>query len=102
MPPRARKTPLKVVPAGAKTPRRRQSVKQAAESGSRRELLVAMRDRVALQIDDPNCPPRDLAALTRRMSEFAKEIEALDTAAREEAAENAGPADDEVFDASAI
>lgn len=103
MPPRARKTPLKVVPAGAKASQpRRQTVKQAAESGSRRELLVAMRDRVAKQIDDPNCPARDLAALTRRMSEFAKEIEALDAAAREEAEENAGPAPDEPFDASAI
>jgi hypothetical protein len=101
----APRNPLKVVPVGAKVPRsrgRRQTVKQAAESGSRRDLLVAMRGRVATQIDDPNCPPRDLAALTRRMSEFAKEIEALDAADREEAEENAGPAPDEAFDASAI
>lgn len=79
MPPRARKAPLKVVPQGARA-RRQKSVRQAAESGSARELLVAMRTRLAVQIDDPNTPARDLAALTRRMWEFAKQIEALDAA----------------------
>jgi len=82
MPPRARKTPLKVVTETTPAPRSRKrlTVRQAAESGNRRELLVAMRARIAADIDDPNTPARDLAALTRRLSEFAKEIEAMDAA----------------------
>lgn len=80
MPPRPRKTPLKVVPRNARARPRRVTVKDAAETGDRRKLLVAMRARIAAAIDNPDTPPRDLAALTRRMSEFAKEIEALDAA----------------------
>lgn len=53
---------------------------QAASDGSRRELLVAMRDRVAKTVEDPNTPPRDLAALTRRLLEISNEIEAIDAA----------------------
>lgn len=53
-------------------------VKAAAESGDRRELLVAMRDRIAVAVENPRTPPRDLAALTRRLLEIAKDLEAMD------------------------
>jgi hypothetical protein len=56
---------------------RRLSVAQAAESGDRHGLLVAMRDRIAKTISDPDCPPRDLSSLSRRLQEIAKEIDQL-------------------------
>ena len=77
------------------------SVTQAAESGTRRELLVAVRDRIAKSIESPECPPRDLAALTRRLMEIAKDIEAIDLAAKQEA-EKGGAVPDEAFDPAAI
>ena len=77
------------------------SVAQAAESGDHRALLVAMRERVATAVSAPDCPPRDLAALTRRLQDISKEIAALDHAEKAEA-ERGGPVEDEAFDASAI
>lgn len=71
------------------------SVSEAAESGTHRQLLVALRNRVATQVADVLCPPRDLAALTRRLQEIAKEIEAIDAADRQEAAENDEAPDEE-------
>lgn len=53
------------------------SVAQAAK-GTQRELLVAMRDRIATAVTNPDCPPRDLAALTKRLADIAKEIESID------------------------
>ena len=80
-------TPLKVVGGRqpGRTPRTRKpaaakTVKEAAQSGTPRELLVAVRDRIAGDIDNRSTPPRDLAALTRRLLEIAKEINALDAA----------------------
>ena len=72
---------LKVVKDGtpARPSRRRPAtVKAAAEGGSRRELLCALRARIAADIDNQNTPPRDLAALSRRLLEIAKDLEALD------------------------
>lgn len=60
-----------------------------------------MRARVAKAVEDPNTPARDLAALTRRLLEIAKEIEAIDVAAEEDA-DGAQPAADEDWDASTI
>lgn len=76
------------------------SVTDAAAVGSRRDLLVAMRSRVATAVEDPNTPARDLAALTRRLMEIAKDIEVLDVRESEEA--DSGAAIDEAFDAEAI
>ena len=70
---------LRVVPPSERR-KRKPTVTQAATGGDRRELLVALRDRVAKTVEDPNCPPRDLAALSRRLQEIAKEIEAIDAA----------------------
>ena len=55
-----------------------QSVAKAAKSGEHRALLVAMRDRIAETVTKPDCPPRDLASLTRRLQDIAKEIESID------------------------
>lgn len=61
-----------------------QTVLQAAETGNHRALLVAMRDRIAKTVSDPKCPPRDLAALTRRLQDIARELEQIDQRIREE------------------
>ena len=52
-------------------------VKAAADTGSRRALLVALRDRISLDID-AGVPPRDLASLSLRLLVIAQEIEAVD------------------------
>ena len=63
-------------------PRRRKpaTVQSAAEGGSRRELLTALRSRIATGIDNPNTPARDLAALSLRLLDIARELELLDAA----------------------
>ena len=93
--------PLRAVKAGEATQGRRQSVAEAAASGSHRELLVAMRERVARTVSDPDCPPRDLAALTRRLQDIAKEIEGIDLRLKEEAREG-GVVSDEEWNSAAI
>jgi hypothetical protein len=90
--------------AGAPAPRRRQirkTVAKAAATGDRRELLVALRERIATTVSDPECPPRDLSSLTRRLQEIAKEIEQLDIAESETRSVIART-DDERWDATAI
>lgn len=64
--------------------KRKKSITEAAATGTVREQLAALRDRVAKTVEDPNCPPRDLAALSRRLMEITKEIAAIDAQAREE------------------
>ncbi len=77
------------------------TVAQAVESGTRRDELVTMRARIARAIDDPDIRGADLAALTRRLLEASKELEALDKAAEEEG-HGADVSPDEDWDASAI
>jgi hypothetical protein len=92
---RAVKTGDKAVPVRPKT------VAQAAKSGKQRELLVAMRDRIAETLSG-DCPPRDLASLTKRLQDIARDIAALDAA--EAAAQSSADLDDydDAFDPAAI
>jgi len=84
-------------------PTKPKTITEAAEAGDQRELLVAMRRRVAATVQDPACPPRDLAALTRRLQEIGREIEALDAKAKQEAAEDGDTGTpDEDWDSEAI
>lgn len=96
---RARK-PLRVVtPDEVPTPPvHNKSVTQAAVGGDPHELLVAMRDRIAEAVEDRNTAARDLAALTRRLREIARDIEAIDVAREQEGRDGNGPASDEAFD----
>lgn len=80
--------------------RKPKSVTEAADQGSTRELLVATRTRIAKAVEDPNTPARDLAALTKRLFEVVRDIEAID--ARDEQELDAGDVEDEAFDADAI
>lgn len=79
-------------------------VSEAAANGNRLELLVAMRARVASAVESADTPPRDLAALTRRLLEIANEIAAIE--AQMELAEDsiaaAAAMPDEEFDGTAI
>ena len=99
----ARKSPLRPVAPGEKAPvRKPKTVTEAASSGSTRDLLVAMRDRIAVAVENPNTPARDLAALTKRLAETVRDIEAIDAREAEEVADSASRATDSAFDASAI
>lgn len=104
MPPRARKAaPLRVVADGEAPPQpvKPKTVTEAADKGTTRELLVAMRARIAKAVEDPNTPARDLAALTKRLVEVVRDIEAIDAREQQEA-ERGGPVSDEAFDAAAL
>ena len=91
----ARKPALRSVGADEAPVATKLSVAQAAATGNHRSLLVAMRERIAKTVSDPDCPPRDLAALTRRLQDIAKEIEAIDLRAKEEGADANDVAGDE-------
>jgi len=95
------KSSLRAVKPGEKpTVRsRRLSLTEAARSGSQRDLLVAMRDHLAQAIS-AGCAPRDLAALTKRLQDIVKDIEAIDVRAAAEV--RGGAAVDDSFDASVI
>lgn len=106
MPPRARKTALRAVnedeTAATEIPPKRLNVAGAAEGGTRRDLLVAMQSRIAKAIDSPDTPPRDIAALSRRLMEIAKEIEIIDFADGDDDIGRAAATADEGWDESAI
>jgi len=85
---------VRAVADDERAPKKDLTVSQAASGGSHRDLLVAMRSRIARTVSDPDCPPRDLAALTRRLQDIAKEIESIDLRAKEEATEDGATPDD--------
>lgn len=92
---------LRAVKTSEPAKRTPMTVADAAKSEDQRKLLVAMRDRIAKAVSDPDCPPRDLASLSRRLQEIAKEIAAIDQRMKREIAD--GGADvDEAWDDSAI
>lgn len=98
---RARKSPLRVV-AADEIPPAPKSVTEAAEQGTTRELLVAMRARIAKAVEAESTPPRDLAALTKRLIEVAHDIETIDARDGQEAESVARRDRDDSFDAAAI
>lgn len=83
-------------------PPRPKTVTEAADAGTTRELLVAMRGRLATAVENPNTPARDLAALSKRLVEVVRDIEAIDARAEQEASESASSTSDAAFDAAAI
>lgn len=94
--------PLRVAKPGEKPVKAQpKTVTQAASNGTTRELLVAMRDRTAKAVEDPNTAARDLAALTKRLMEIVRDIEAIDARQREEGGD-APEVEDGTFDASAV
>ena len=99
----ARKAPLRVAKPGEKAaPAKPKSVTEAATAGTHKELLVAMRARIAEAVEHPNTPARDLAALTKRLADVAREIEALEAREAEEVSDRGSEVEDGTFDASAV
>ena len=96
----AAREPLRAVKPGERRPSRprAKSVTQAAARGTTRELLVAIRTRVAKAVEDADTPARDLAALTKRLVDVAHDIEAIDAREQQEASKS-GPTADETWSA---
>ena len=69
-------------------------VSEAAAHGSKRDLLVALRDVIAGEIDD-GVPARDLASLSLRLINTVSEIEAIDAATNGDDVGNAAALPDE-------
>lgn len=77
------------MPQEASRPR---SVAVAARSGSKLNTLLALRDRIAKEIQNPDCPAREIASLSKRLMEVMGEIETVEAQDRErEAKRTAGP-----------
>jgi hypothetical protein len=53
------------------------TVTQAAAEGTHRELLVALRARVAAAVQQPTCNPVALAALSRQLVLISKELSVI-------------------------
>lgn len=99
----ARKAPLRAVKPDEKVVAAKpKTVTQAAAGGDTRELLVAMRSRIAVAVEDPITPARDLAALTKRLSDIAIAIAAMDAADEQEASGDAAEVEDGDFDAASV
>lgn len=62
---------------------RSRRVSNAAASGDRRRLLVAMRNLIAEKLDEGSISSRDLASLTKRLADISADIEAIDKASNE-------------------
>ena len=93
--------PLRAVMADEKPVAARQkNVAEAARSGNQRDLLVAMRDRIAETVVKPDCPPRELAALTKRLQDIVRDIASLDALNEQQVA--ASDTVENTFDAEAL
>jgi hypothetical protein len=75
---------------------KRLTVQQAASEGTHRELLVALRARIAAAVASPSCNPVALAALSRQLVLLSKEISVID--AREDDADGEAAIPDEPWD----
>lgn len=87
-----------VVPISSKQKQQYGSIRTAAE-GDERALLVALRDRVADDLD-AGVPARDLASLSKRLMEIQREIRAIDAAEDGDDVGNAAATPDESFSPS--
>jgi len=78
--------PLRVVKPNEKpsAKSRPKTIAEAAKSGTPRQLLEAMRDLVSETLLKPNCPPREIAALTKRLQDIVHDIEAFDARSGED------------------
>jgi len=88
-------TKLTAVGPDDKPLRKVASVSDAIEFGTRLDELLQMRKVIASRVDDENTSARDLAALTKRLSEVSKEIEALRKQWAEEAHESEVSSDEQ-------
>ena len=59
------------------------AISRAAESGDSLEMLRALRRRLAKAVENERTPPRDLAALSRRLVDIDRDIKAAEAAEQE-------------------
>lgn len=81
-------------------PAKRKTITEAAESGTRREMLASMRLRITQALDDPKCHPRDLASLTRRLDDIDEKIRAIDAVIEGDDIDEAASTPDEEWSAN--
>ena len=81
-------------------PLRPKTIAEAVESGSTLDVLRLTRARIARTLDDPNCPPRDQASLSRQLTSMGKEIEAIESRSQED--DPVAQVEDGKFNAAAI
>ncbi len=96
------RAPLRAVTADDAPPPKPKTIIEAAADGTHLELLTALRERLAVAVQNPTCPPRDLAALTRRLQEIAREIEAINAGGDEDDITAAAETPDATWDGEAI
>lgn len=98
----AKSRPLHAVKASDAPPQPSKplTLEQAVETGDYLKILVAQRREIAQAIPEEKGPAK--AALHRQLSIIAKEIEAMEDKAKQEAIENGDPVEDEAWDSEAI
>jgi hypothetical protein len=84
---------LRAVAPGEK-PQKRLTVTQAAAQGDHREMLVALRARIAKAVEAADCPPVALAALSRRLEAISQELSVLEATGEDPIAEAARTGDE--------
>ena len=97
-----RKSPLRAIRPDEAPKLSPRTIEEASVAGSALDELKLTRARIARTLDDPNCPPRDLASLSKRLMEIGREVEAIEAKARQEADEDGDATPDEEWDAEAI
>jgi tryptophanyl-tRNA synthetase len=103
----ARSSGLRAVKPGEKRaqrgrPKRKPTLSEAAASDDQRALLVALRARIAKALEDPECKPPAMAALSRRLQEIGKEIAAIDRDLEADRESDGDGGASEAWDSSAI
>lgn len=77
------------------------TIEEASQRGDELSELRLTRVAIARKLDDPNCQARDMASLSKRLMELAREIAAVEARMAEEA-EDAEVVGDEAWDEEAI
>jgi hypothetical protein len=93
---------LRSVAPGEAEATKPKTVAQAAAYGTDLEMLVALRARIAKSIDDASTPARDLAALSRRLTDIARDIKTLQSEDGHDDISDATRIPDEAFDAATV
>jgi len=73
-------------------PKFKMTVTHAAEHGTLRDVLVALRDVLAGALDDDRTQPRDISSLVLRLKEISAEVAAMDDRAKDQARQPPGDA----------
>lgn len=93
---------LAAVPPGSKPKRQRKpATMKAAAARDERTLLVAMREKVAAEIDK-GIPPYTLPAMMRQLRELDREIRALEARTEGDGIVEAASTPDQPFDVEAL